>query len=139
MPQEDISVLLEEKRVFKPSETFVNQTNVKHWMDAHGIQSLEELLQKAQDWKWFWKEVAGDYLEFYKPYDQVVEWDAPWAKWFVGGQYNIVHDALDKHVKTWRKNKIAFIYEGEPGEVVKYTYNILNYLSDYRKPIYYLT
>jgi len=122
MPQEDISVLLEEKRVFKPSETFVNQTNVKHWMDAHGIQSLEELLQKAQDWQWFWKEVAGDYLEFYKPYDQVVEWDAPWVKWFVGGQYNIVHDALDKHVKTWRKNKIAFIYEGEPGEVVKYTY-----------------
>jgi len=125
MPDENISVLLDEKRVFKPSEKFVNETNVKQWMDEHNIKNLEELHKKAEDREWFWKEISKDLVEWYKPYDKVVEWDAPWSKWFVGAKYNIVHDALDKHVKSWRKNKVAFIFEGEPGDVQKLTYNDL--------------
>jgi acetyl-CoA synthetase len=125
MVEEDISVLLDEKRVFKPSEEFVNQTNVKQWMDKHGIDNLEDLHKKGEDWEWFWKEISKDLVEWYKPFDKVVEWDAPWVKWFVGAKYNIVHDALDKHVNSWRKNKVAYIFEGEPGDVKKYTYNDL--------------
>jgi acetyl-CoA synthetase len=125
MPDENISVLLDEKRVFKPSEEFINQTNVKQWMDKHNIKNLEDLHKKAADWEWFWGEISKDILEWYKPYDKVVEWNPPWVKWFIGAKYNIVHDALDKHVKTWRKNKVAFIFEGEPGDVKKYTYNDL--------------
>jgi len=122
MANEDIAVLLDEKRVFKPSEDFVQNTNVKQWMEKHNINSLKELHEKTQDWEWFWTEMAKELLEFYKPHDKLVDWDPPWIKWFIGAQYNIVHDALDKHVKTWRKNKVAFIYEGEPGEVQKLTY-----------------
>ncbi|UCD13549.1 MAG: acetate--CoA ligase [Thermoplasmatales archaeon] len=125
MSDENISVLLDEKRVFKPSEEFANKTIVKQWMDKHNIKNLEELYKKARNLEWFWKEVSKDLVEWFKPYDKVVEWDAPWVKWFVGARYNIVHDALDKHVKSWRKNKVAFIFEGEPGDVQKLTYNDL--------------
>jgi len=125
MAEEDISVLLDEKRVFKPKEEFVNNTNVKQWMDKHDIKDLEELYKKAENWEWFWDEVSKDLVEWYEPYNKVVEWDAPWVKWFIGAKYNIVHDALDKHVKTWRKNKVAFVFEGEPGDVQKLTYNDL--------------
>ena len=125
MAEEDISVLLDEKRVFKPKEELVNNTNVKQWMDEHDIKDLEELYKKAENWEWFWDEVSKNLVEWYEPYNKVVEWDAPWAKWFIGAKYNIVHDALDKHVKTWRKNKVAFVFEGEPGDVQKLTYNDL--------------
>jgi len=125
MADENISVLLDEKRVFKPSNEFVKSTNVKQWMDEHKIKNLDELHKKAEDWEWFWDEVSKDVVEWYKPYNKVVEWKAPWANWFVGAKYNIVHDALDKHAKSWRKNKVAFIFEGEPGDVQKITYNDL--------------
>ena len=124
--KKDISVLLDEKRVFKPNEDFVKQTNVKQWMDAHGISELDELLEKSQDIEWFWGEMAKELLEFYEPYDKVLEWDAPWAKWFVGGSYNIVHDSLDRHVKTAAKDKVAYIFEGEPGDIKKWTYGELH-------------
>jgi len=125
MAEENISVLLDEKRVFKPKEELIKNSNVKQWMDKHNIKTIDELYKKAENWEWFWDEISKDLVEWYKPYSKVVEWDAPWVKWFVGAKYNIVNDALDKHVKSWRKNKVAFIFEGEPGDVKKYTYNDL--------------
>jgi acetyl-CoA synthetase len=121
-----IDVLLKEKRVFRPSKEFVEQTNVKKWMNEHGIKSFDELYEKAKDLEWFWGEIAGDVVEWYTPYGKVLEWNEPYAKWFVGAEYNIVHDALDKQVKTYRKNKVAFIYEGELGDVRKLTYRDLS-------------
>jgi acetyl-CoA synthetase len=125
MASENISVLLDEKRVFAPSKEFVDQTNVKRWMNEHQIKTLDELYKKGENWEWFWGEVSKDLVEWYTPYQKVVEWKAPWAKWFVGAQYNIAHDCVDKHVKTSRKNKVAIIFEGEPGDVRKLTYNDL--------------
>ncbi|GAG84402.1 unnamed protein product, partial [marine sediment metagenome] len=81
------------------------------------------LYNKAENIEWFWEEISKEFVEWYKPYKKVFEWNAPWAKWYVGAKYNIVHDALDKHVKSWRKNKVAYIFEGEPGDVQKLTYN----------------
>ncbi|MDH5462506.1 MAG: acetate--CoA ligase, partial [Candidatus Bathyarchaeota archaeon] len=121
-----IDVLLKEKRVFSPSEEFVEQTNVKKWMDEHGIESCDELRKKAKDLEWFWGEVAKDVVEWYKPPGKVLEWKEPYAKWFLDAKYNIVHDALDKHVETYRKNKVAYIFEGEPGGVRKLTYRDLS-------------
>jgi len=120
-----IDVLLKEKRVFSPSEEFVEQTNVKKWMDEHGIESCDELRKKAKDLEWFWGEVAKDVLEWYKPPGKVLEWKEPYAKWFLDAKCNIVHDALDKHVESYRKNKVAYIFEGEPGGVRKLTYRDL--------------
>ena len=120
-----IDVLLKERRVFSPSDEFVEQTNVKRWMNKRGIKSYDELLEKAKDLKWFWGEVSKDVVEWYKPYQKVFEWNEPYTKWFSGAKYNIVHDALDKHAKTYRKNKVAYIFEGEPGDVRKLTYRDL--------------
>lgn len=125
MAEEDITVLMDEKRIFKPSRDFVEKTNVKQWMKEHNISSVEELYTKAEDYKWFWEEMAKEMLEFYEPYDKVLEWDEPFAKWFVGGKYNIVHDALDKHAKGKNKDKIAYYFEGEPGDSKELTYHDL--------------
>ncbi|UCB59401.1 MAG: AMP-binding protein, partial [Thermoplasmatales archaeon] len=125
MSEEDISVLLDEKRIFNPKEELVNQTNVKLWMEKYDIKKVDELYKKAENWEWFWEEVSKDLVEWYEPFNKIIEWNPPYAKWFVGAKYNIVHDALDKHVKSWRKNKVAFIFEGEPGDVQKITYNDL--------------
>jgi len=120
-----IDVLLEERRLFKPSEAFVEKTNVKKWMDKHGIRSYDELLEKARDLEWFWGEASKEVVEWYTPYDKVLEWEEPYAKWFVGAKYNIVNDALDKHMETYRKNKVALIFEGELGDIEKLTYRDL--------------
>jgi len=120
--KKDIQVLLAENRVFEPPAGLVENANVTAWMRKHGLNTLDELLEKCQDIEWFWKEMADELLEFYKPYDKVLDWEAPWAKWFVGGEYNIVHDALDRHMKTSKKDDVCFVFEGEPGETKEWTY-----------------
>ncbi len=120
-----VDVLLEEKRVFNPPEELVEQSNIRKWMNEHGISDYEELHEKARDIEWFWGEVSRDLVEWYVPYERVLEWKRPWVRWFVGARYNIVHDALDRHMGTWRKNKVAYIFEGEPGDVRKLTYRDL--------------
>jgi len=117
-----IEALLKEKRIFYPRKEFVEQTNIKKWMDEHGTSTYDELLEKGKDVEWFWGEMAREVVEWYEPYKTVLEWNEPYSKWFVGAKYNIVHDALDKHVKTHRKNKVAYIFEGEPGDVRKLTF-----------------
>ena len=72
----------------------------------------------------FWGRIAAE-LHWFKPWEQVLEWDCPWAKWFVGGQINLSYNCLDRHVATWRRNKAALIWEGEPGEVQTLTYQQL--------------
>jgi acetyl-CoA synthetase len=117
-----IDSLLKEQRVFNPPKEIIEQSNIKKWMEAHGITSYEELLAKAKNIEWFWSEAAKEVVEWYEPYQEVLEWNEPFSKWFVGAKYNIVHDALDKHIKTHRKNKVAIIFEGEPGDVRKLTF-----------------
>jgi acetyl-CoA synthetase len=76
----------------------------------------------ADDPEGFWAEQA-EQLEWYKRWDKVLETSrAPFYQWFVGGKTNIAHNALDRHVKTWRKNKLALIWEGEPGDLRTYSY-----------------
>ena len=116
-----IETLLRENRFFKPTNEFIEQSNVKKWMNSHGIKNLEQLFEKAEDIEWFWGEVSRNFVNWYKPFEKILEWNPPWANWFVGAKYNIVHDAVDQHVKTWRKNKVAYIFEGENGEVKKLT------------------
>lgn len=118
---EVIEALLREERVFEPPKDLVEYSNVKRWMDERGIKDYDELLERAKDIEWFWGEIATE-LDWFKPWDRVLEWNPPFAKWFVGGKINIVHNALDRHVKTPRRNKLAYIWEGDPGDVRKLTY-----------------
>jgi len=120
-----VDVLLKEKRIFKPDKKLTENSNVKKWMDEHGIKNYDELLEKSQDLEWFWGELSKDVVEWYTPPKKILEWNEPYSKWFIDAKYNIVHDALDKQVKL-RPDKIAYIFEGEPGDVRKITYKELN-------------
>src|SRR6478672_13070504 len=79
------------------------------------IQDYDAVYKQAQqDPEAFWAERAEE-LHWFKKWDKVLDdSNAPFFKWFVGGKINIVYNALDRHVKTWRKNKLALIFEGEP-------------------------
>ncbi|MBI4743962.1 MAG: acetate--CoA ligase [Actinobacteria bacterium] len=119
-----IEALLTETRIFNPSDKLVKESNVKIWMNRHGIKTYEELLEKAKNTEWFWDEIAKE-LEWFKPWNRVLEWIPPHARWFIRGEFNIAHNALDRHINTPRQNKTAYIWEGERGGVRKLTYHDL--------------
>ena len=95
--------------------------------DSANVQEYENQYQRSiKDLKKFWGERAEE-LEWYKPWDEVLdESAAPFYKWFTGARTNIVHNALDRHLKTYRKNKLALIWEGEPGDTRTFSYFALN-------------
>jgi acetyl-CoA synthetase len=97
-----------------PSETVIRSAHVPDYQSVYD--------RAMSDTEAFWAERAAT-LEWYRPWDQVLDAsNPPFYKWFVGGKINIVHNALDRHVKTWRKNKLALIWEGEKGEKDTYSY-----------------
>ncbi|MBO8179374.1 MAG: acetate--CoA ligase [Archaeoglobus sp.] len=118
--------LLKEERVFHPPKELVEKSNIKQFMDKHDIKDEDELRKKAlENPEWFWSEMAKEVgIEWFSEPEKVLEWDPPYVKWFVGAKYNIVHDALDKQAEL-RKNKVAYIWEGENGDVRKITYGEL--------------
>ena len=108
----DIDVLLQENRKFAPPDEFRRQAHV----------SSDELYTDAErDPERFWAEMAGS-LEWSRPWDKVLEWTPPHAKWFIGGKLNASVNCLDRHIRTARRNKAALIFEGEPGDRRTLTY-----------------
>ncbi|MEM4417016.1 MAG: acetate--CoA ligase, partial [Nitrososphaerota archaeon] len=85
---------------------------------------LELYNRSLEDPERFWEEQARE-LDWFRSWDRVLEWNPPFAKWFVGGRLNACYNALDRHLKSWRKNKAALIWEGEPGERRVLTYHDL--------------
>ncbi len=70
----------------------------------------------------FWADQARKYISWYKPFDTVLEWDIPFAKWFVGGELNVSYNCLDRHVEAGRGEKVAYHFEGEQGDTRTITY-----------------
>jgi len=90
------------------------------------MDDLERLRAAASaDPEAFWGEMAQE-LEWFQPWEQVLKWELPHAQWFIGGKINISHNCLDKHLRTWRRNKAALIWEGEPGDQRTLTYQQLH-------------
>ena len=119
MSASNIDSILKEKRVFEPPKEFGERAHVK------GLDSYERIYKEAEsDPEKFWGEIAGE-LHWFRKWDKVLEWNIPWAKWFVGGEINLSYNCLDRHVATWRKNKAALIWEGEPGDIRTLTYQQL--------------
>ncbi len=104
--------------VYPPSPEVVANANVK---------SYEEMARSAEkDLAGFWGARAEEF-DWFKKWDKVLdESKKPFYKWFVGGQVNIAYNCLDRHVKTWRRNKLAIIWEGENGEVRTFSYHALH-------------
>jgi acetyl-CoA synthetase len=111
-----ISALLQEDRRYPPSPEFAAPAN---WSD----KSIYD--RAAKDPESFWGEQARELIDWSKPWDKVLEWNAPWAKWFVGAQVNASYNCVDRHLQTWRRNKAAIIWEGEPGDSRVLTYRDL--------------
>ena len=118
--QPDISSLLKEDRVFTPSSSFSAGAHIKSREDYDRIYK-----RSIEDPEGFWSEIAGE-LHWFRKWDRVLEWNEPFAKWFVGGRINISYNCLDRHLSTWRKNKAAIIWEGEPGDTRTLTYQQLH-------------
>jgi acetyl-CoA synthetase len=94
----------------------------------NSIKQYEELYEQAQaDPEAFWGKLAEQELDWFEKWSTVLDWsNAPFAKWFVGGKLNMSYNCLDRHLKTWRKNKAAIIWEGEPGDTQILTYQELH-------------
>ena len=114
-PQKNISALLSEERVFEPPSAFAERAIVS---DA-GIYARAE-----QDFEGFWAEQA-DQLSWFSKWDSVMEWNPPWVTWFRGGTLNASYNCLDRHVEAGGGDKVAYHWEGEPGERRTITYREL--------------
>jgi len=125
--------------VHEPSAAFVEASNVAEFMDAHGIDSFEELHRRStteiegvpSGLDWFWDQVVDHLgLEFYEPYDAVRDGsDGPqFTEWYVGGELNIAHNVVDRHARpeSPTRNTVATIWEGEDGEIREVTYHELH-------------
>jgi acetyl-CoA synthetase len=111
-----IDNLLVEERVFRPLPRIAAEATVNP-------QDILAARKHADaDWKGFWEE-AADELQWFRKWETVVdETNAPFYRWFSGARCNIVHNALDRHIETVNKNRLALIWEGEPGDTRKLTY-----------------
>jgi acetyl-CoA synthetase len=111
-----IAALLEEERTFPPPQEFKENANIND-------PRIYEIA--ARDPEAFWAKAAEE-LDWFKKWEKVLEWDPPWAKWFIGGKLNASYNCIDRHLKTWRRNKAAIIFEGEPGDERVLTYQDLH-------------
>lgn len=107
--------LLEEDRIFLPPEKF----------RENAVISDPSIYSKAENRLAFWEERASE-LSWFKKWDSVLEWNPPFAKWFSGGKLNASYNCLDRHLESWRRNKAAIVFEGEPGDTRVLTYKDLH-------------
>ncbi len=108
----EVDDLLQETRVFEPSQIFQNKSNIKD-------NSLYE--QAKSDRISFWEQCAKK-LTWFRPWDKALVWDRPFAQWFVGGKLNASYNCLDRHLKANLGKKIALLWEGENGDQRSFTY-----------------
>ncbi|QDT24886.1 Acetyl-coenzyme A ligase [Gimesia panareensis] len=119
---ENIESVLQETRSFPPPAEFVEQANIS------SKEQYEELWNRAKDDPaGFWGDLAQG-LEWAQPYDKVLEGEMPETKWFTGGKINASVNCIDRHLDSWRKNKAAIVWEGEPGDT-----RVLRYQDLYRE------
>jgi acetyl-CoA synthetase len=117
MSQPTIESILQENRLFAPTPEFSQKAHIK------SLEEYKQLYEKAKaNPEAFWAELAETELHWFQKWDQVLDWQPPFAKWFVNGKINISYNCLDRHLTTWRKNKAALIWEGEPGDSRTLTY-----------------
>src|SRR5580704_8778362 len=115
-PDPNLDSTLRENRVFLPPPEFAAKARIK------SLAEYEHMYRRSvDDPEGFWAEAARE-LHWFKPWDKVLEWNLPWAKWFVGGKLNLSYNCVDRHALGERRDKTALIWEGEPGEIRRLTY-----------------
>jgi acetyl-CoA synthetase len=118
---EAIESVLQETRSFPPSPEFSAEANIS------SEEQYQDMWNRAKDDpSGFWGDLARQNLDWFQDFDQTMEGDMPDTKWFVGGKTNACYNCVDRHLTTWRKNKAAIIWEGEPGDQRVLTYQDLH-------------
>jgi acetyl-CoA synthetase len=120
--KESIQVLMDEERTFPPSKAHSSRAHIS------SMKEYEKIYKRSvDDPEGFWAELAEQNLTWYKKWDKVLEYDfhKPEIKWFQGGQLNVAHNCLDRHVKGVRRNKAAIIWEADDGRTKTFTYQQL--------------
>jgi acetyl-CoA synthetase len=117
MAEPTIEDYLIESRTFAPAPEFTAQALVRD-------QSLHD--EAAADPVAFWARQARELLTWFRDFDEPLVWDLPFAQWFVGGELNVSYNCLDRHVEAGRGDKIAYHWEGEPGDTRTITYGDLH-------------
>ncbi len=111
-----IDTVMQETRLFAPSDEFASRSRIGSLAD------YEALWKEAHDDpEAFWGRLAEE-LHWFEPFDRVLEWNEPYAQWFVGGKTNVSYNCLDAHLAAGRGDKTAILWEGEPGDQRTLTY-----------------
>ena len=115
------------QEVYYPSEAIVEQANITAYMRNKGFSNWDDLHRWSLDQSdTFWNDMAQR-LEWHTPYTKILDDSKkPFFSWFTDGKTNIVHNAIDRHMNTWRRNKLAFIWEGEDGTVRNFSFADVN-------------
>ncbi|MBT3349907.1 MAG: AMP-binding protein [Nitrospinaceae bacterium] len=112
--------------IWRPSEDFLNNSNVARLMKKNGLSGYRELIDwSVADVSRFWEAALDDLgVDWYRPYDRLLDMSEgfAWAKWFVGGEVNIVHNCIDRHLCTTKRDQTALVWEGDGGEIRRFTY-----------------
>ena len=116
MADSSLDALLHENRLFPPPVSFVANATVR-----------DPAVYRQADREKFWESFARE-LHWFKPWSRVLDWQVPFAKWFVDGKTNLAFNCLDRHLASWRRTKAAIVWEGEPGET-----RTLSYLDLHRE------
>ncbi len=117
----NIQSTLNETRRFPPPQEFTALANIS------SEEQYQAMYNRAKDDPaGFWGDLAKEHISWFKPFDTALEGKMPNSKWFVGGETNACYNCVDRHLSTWRKNKAAIIWEGEPGDTRVLTYQDLH-------------
>ncbi|HLU68105.1 MAG TPA: acetate--CoA ligase [Kofleriaceae bacterium] len=112
----EIHSVLQESRVFPPPAEFAGRARVQSMADYEALAR-----RAAEDPDRFWAEIAGE-LHWATPWQRVLDWQLPDARWFVGGRTNMAYNCLDRHIAAGRGDRCAVVWEGEPGDERSLTY-----------------
>src|ERR1700679_220459 len=126
----DIESTLREHRVFPPPPEFSAKAHIKSLAEYEALYK-----QSIDDPETFWAEAAKE-LHWFKPWDKVLEWNLPWAKWFVGGKINLSYNCVDRHALGGLADKTALIWEGEPVHPLPHTGETREFQGEIRKLTY---
>ncbi len=108
-------ILAAESEIYEPSPDVIRQANVPNYLELRG--------EALADIEAYWDAHGKEMIDWLQPYDKVLDdSDKPFYKWYTGGKTNLAYNALDRHIKTWRKNKLALIWESEAGEQRTFSY-----------------
>ena len=112
--------------IWRPGEDFLQNSNVARFMRKHDLADYEALLAfSREDIGRFWEAIEKDMgVSWQKPYERIIDASGglPWTKWFIGGELNVVHNCIDRHLEGAARDRTALVWEGDGGEVRRFTY-----------------